>query len=123
MAFINQDFRFQESSHTHPRLRWALFAAASVVLGVVIANTNDSGIETLKASTDDNLDNTVDITLPILDKELPNVQQAENEPDSVPFNKTKLAPSTVARLSFQLSLPELQAQQSIIDDINHVTAK
>ena len=123
MAFINQDFRFQESPHTHPRLRWALFAAASAVLGVVIANTNDSSVDTLKASTGDNLDKAVEIALPLLDKEASDEYQAENESDSVPFTKTELAPSTVARLSFQLSLPELQAQQSIIDDINHAPAK
>ena len=39
-TFINKDFRKRPQTKRHPRLRWALFAAGSVVLGVVLANTS-----------------------------------------------------------------------------------
>lgn len=121
MAFINQDFRFQEKQRTHPRLRWLLFAAASAVLGVVIANTGDNNPNTLNAVTNDTLENIQHEVMPISGDE-PQVT-ARTEVKPAPFTKTKLAPSTMARLSFELTLPELQAQQSIIDNINHVAPK
>ena len=37
--FINKDFRSRPQPQRHPRLRWLLLAAGSVVLGVVIAST------------------------------------------------------------------------------------
>lgn len=41
-TFINKDFRKRSQPGRHPRLRWALFAAGSVVLGVVLANTSNN---------------------------------------------------------------------------------
>ncbi|MCW8831514.1 MAG: peptidoglycan DD-metalloendopeptidase family protein [Gammaproteobacteria bacterium] len=97
MAFINKDFRFQEKQDKHPRLRWLLFAAGCAVLGVVIANTNTESSRS-------------DAEILVAD-ELP------------AFTENKPSPETAARLSFQLTLPELQAQQKIIDDINHEPPK
>ena len=102
MAFINQDFRFKETKDKHPRLRWLLFAAGCAVLGVVIANTNNSI---------DDLDTEISATNDLNPEVLPAF--TENEPSA----------ETTARLSFELTLPELQAQQKIIDDINHDTPK
>ncbi len=102
MAFINKDFHFQDNQDKHPRLRWLLFAAGCAVLGVVIANTNTS---------------TADLDTEILAADDLNTEVlpafTENEP----------SPETAVRLSFELTLPELQAQQKIIDDINHEPSK
>lgn len=102
MAFINQDFRFKEKHDKHPRLRWLLFASGCAVLGAVIASTNTdyNNIDTKILATDD------------LDSQ-----------DLPAFTENVLSPSTAARLSFELTLPELQAQQKIIDDINHEIPK
>ena len=102
MAFINQDFRFQKKQGKHSGLRWLLFAAGCAVLGVVIANTNTAtdGLDTEILAADDLSTE----TLPA-------------------FTETQPSPETAARLSFELTLPELQAQQKIIDDINHDTPK
>ena len=107
MAFINQDFRFQKKKDKHSGLRWLLFAAGCAVLGVVIANTNTTtdGLDTeILAANDLNSDSLNIGTAPVF---------TENQP----------SPETTARLSFELTLPELQAQQKIIDDINHDTPK
>ncbi|MCK5263710.1 MAG: hypothetical protein KAJ92_08475, partial [Gammaproteobacteria bacterium] len=107
MAFINQDFHFQEKQDKHPRLRWLLFAAGCAVLGAVIANTNTAtdDLDTKILAADDLSSDTLNIeTAPAF---------TENQP----------SPATTARLSFELTLPELQAQQKIIDDINHDTPK
>ncbi len=107
MAFINQDFRFQKKQGKHSGLRWLLFAAGCAVLGVVIANTNTTtdGLDTeILAANDLNSDSLNIGTAPVF---------TENQP----------SPETTARLSFELTLPELQAQQKIIDDINHDTPK
>ena len=113
MSFINKDFRIEEKKDKHPRLRWLLFAVASAVLGVVIASTGNDNLDTLSASTDD--------ALPELTDEIATVKADILEPAA--FTKTEVAPSTAARLSFALSLPELQAQQKIFDDINNETPK
>ena len=90
MALINQDFRVQGKRERHPFLRWAVFATASVVLGVVIAKTSSY----------------------------------TQEPDSLPsFQPIKPSQDEMARLSFELTLPELQAKQEIIDDLNQEPAK
>jgi murein DD-endopeptidase MepM/ murein hydrolase activator NlpD len=90
MALINKDFRFQERRQRHPYLRWAVFATASVVLGVVIAKTSSNTQTT----------------------------------DSLPaFKQVKPTQDEIDRHSFELTLPELQAKQKIIDELNHEPTK
>jgi murein DD-endopeptidase MepM/ murein hydrolase activator NlpD len=90
MALINQDFRFHEKRERHSFLRWAVFAMASVVLGVVIAKTSSN---TLTAD------------------KLPTFKQVIPSQDEI------------AHLSFELTLPELQAKQKILDELNHESSK
>jgi murein DD-endopeptidase MepM/ murein hydrolase activator NlpD len=90
MALINQDFRPQAKRKRHPLLRWAVFATASFVLGVVIAKTSS------------------------------NSQTADSLPS---FKQVKPSQDEMARLSFELTLPELQAKQEIIDDLNQEPVK
>lgn len=90
MALINQDFRFREKPERHSFLRWAMFAAASVVLGVVIAKTSS------------------------------NVLTSDELPT---FKEVKPSKEEIARLSFELTLPELQAKQKILDELNHEPGK
>ena len=90
MALINKDFRFREKRERHSFLRWAVFATASVVLGVVIAKTSSSVLT----------------------------------PDTLPtFTEVQPSQDEIARLSFELTLPELQAKQKIIDELNHESIK
>lgn len=90
MAMINKDFRPQQKRERHSVLRWTAFAAASVVLGVVIAKTSSH----------------------------------TQTPDSLPsFKEVKPSQDEMARLSFELTLPELQAKQEILDDLNHEPVK
>ncbi len=98
MSLINKDFRSsqsQHSQHRHGRLRWALFAMACAGIGVVIANTNTeaTGPEAIVSS------------------ELPD------------FKAVTKTSAELARESFSLSLPELQAQQEIIDNANNLAHK
>ena len=79
MALINKDFRFQQKRERHPYLRWAVFAMASVVLGVVIAKTSSSSLTSDKLPT---------------------------------FKEVKPSKDEIARLSFELTLPELQAKRA-----------
>ncbi len=102
MAIINKDFRFKHTQDKHPRLRWLLFAAGSAVLGVVIASTNNGS---------DEFNDSILVTDGLNSEHLP------------AFTENKPSPSTTARLSFELTLPELQAQQQIMDDINNGTPK
>ncbi len=90
MALINKDFRFHQKRERHPLLRWAVFATASAVLGVVIAKTSST------------------------------THTAESLPS---FKSVKPSADEMARLSFELTLPELQAKQKIIDDLNHESSK
>lgn len=98
MSLISKDFRFNQpesNDHGHFRLRWALFAIACAGIGVVIASTNT---ETHNSS--------------------------EIAGDSLPaFQTVTKSSDELARESFSLSLPELQAQQKIIDDANNLSAK
>lgn len=90
MALINKDFRFQEKRQRHPYMRWAVFAVASAVLGVVIAKTSS--------------------TSPTA--------------DSLPaFKEVNPTQDEIDRHSFELTLPELQAKQKILDDLNHEPTK
>ncbi len=90
MALINQDFRIREKRERHPMLRWAVFAIASVVLGVVLAKTSSS------------------------------IQTTNNLPS---FKQVQPTQDEIARLSFELTLPELQAKQKILDELNHESSK
>ena len=85
MALINKDFRFQEKRERHSFLRWAVFALASVVLGVVIAKTSSNTLTADKLPT---------------------------------FKQVKPSQDEIARLSFELTLPELQAKQKILDELS-----
>ena len=90
MALINKDFRFREKRERHSFLRWAVFATASVVLGVVIAKTSSNALA----------------------------------PDTLPtFTEVQPSQDEIARLSFELTLPELQAKQKILDELNHEPGK
>jgi len=90
MALINKDFRIREKRERHSFLRWAMFATASVVLGVVIAKTSSNVLA----------------------------------PDTLPtFKEVKPSQEEIARLSFELTLPELQAKQKILDELNHESVK
>ncbi len=92
MSLINQDFRLnkqRKEQSGHSRLRWVLFALACAGIGAVIASTN----------TEDSRD-----SAEIATKSLPG------------FTVAAKSTEELARESFSLSLPELQAQQKIIDD-------
>ena len=90
MALINRDFRFKQKRERHPLLRWAVFATASFVLGVVLAKTTST----------------------------------HQTPESLPsFKQVKPSKDDIARLSFELTLPELQAKQKILDELNQETSK
>jgi murein DD-endopeptidase MepM/ murein hydrolase activator NlpD len=97
MSLISQDFRLnkQQPQPRGPiRLRWALLAIAGAGIGVVIASTNTETINDELAT------------------------------DSLPAFKTVTKSSEqLARESFSLSLPELQARQKIIDDANNLAPK
>ncbi|PCJ84501.1 MAG: peptidase M23 [Thiotrichaceae bacterium] len=102
MSLISKDFRLnQPQSHQrgYLRIRWALLTIAFVGIGAVVANT-DSASEKSK--------NIASSELPV-------------------FNPTSATPEVLAeemaRDSFSLSLPELQAQQKILDDANNLTPK
>jgi hypothetical protein len=91
MSLISKDFRLQEQreeQHGHARLRWALFAIACAGIGAVIASTN----------TEETHDS-ADIAASALSE----------------LVAVKKSPEELARESFALSLPELQARQ-IIDN-------
>lgn len=104
MAFINQDFRFNKTPDKHPRLRWLLFAGGCAVIGLVIASTGTNNSTDIAVANELNTHHeNVDIT-PV-------------------FTETELSSRTAVRLSFELTLPELQAQQKIIDDINNDAPK
>ena len=98
MSLISKDFRLNESqtqTHSHMRLRWALLAIAGAGIGAVVASTN-TGTQDSDVIT----------------------------ADSLPaFESVTTTTDELARESFSLSLPELQAQQKIIDDANNLTPK
>jgi len=99
MSLISKDFRLnQPQSHQrgYVRIRWAMLAIAFVGIGAVVANT-DSDSDTVASDT------------------LPAFEPVAQTPE-------KLA-EEMARDSFSLSLPELQAQQKILDDANNLTPK
>ncbi len=102
MALINIDFRPSVKRERHPAMRWALFATGSIVLGAVIASTTSVYQRADVPSSE---------TLSVQLKDAAQAREALIE---------KPQQSRIARQSFKLPLPELQAQQEIIDEINHV---
>ena len=97
MSLISQDFRLnkQQPKPRGPfRLRWALLAIAGAGIGAVIASTN----------TETKKDELAADTLPT-------------------FKAVTKSSEQLARESFSLSLPELQAQQEILDDANNLSPK
>jgi murein DD-endopeptidase MepM/ murein hydrolase activator NlpD len=102
MSLISKDFRLNKQQipqHRLFRLRWVLLAIAGAGIGAVIASTNTG-----------------------INSETKNINEIAG--DSLPAFKTVTTSSeTLARESFSLSLPELQAQQKIIDDANNLAAK
>ena len=98
MSLINKDFLLnpqQNKQRGHIRLRWTLLAIAFAGIGAVIANTN---------SAHKNSDSIASDSLP-------------------DFEAVTTTSDKLARDSFSLSLPELQAQQKIIDDANHLAPR
>lgn len=98
MSLISKDFRLHQppaQQRGYIRLRWALLAIAGAGIGAVIASTN-----TVTSDSETVAD------------------------DSLPaFESVTTTSDELARDSFSLSLPELQAQQKIIDDANNLTPK
>lgn len=97
MSLISQDFRLnQPPKHNRLfRLRWALLAIAGAGIGAVIASTNSETKHSKEIAA---------ASLPA-------------------FQSVTKSSEDLARESFSLSLPELQAQQKIIDDANNLTPK
>ena len=101
MAIINKDFRFKNKKERHPALRWLIFTASSVVIGAVIASTNIGSKTELTASEE---------------------HQAIDLNNITPTEEY-LSQERIARQSFELTLPELQAQQEIINDLHNIDNK
>ena len=102
MSMISKDFRLnQQQNHQRKtvRIRWVILAIAFAGIGAVIANTN----------TETN--NSAKISEKIATDALPAFEPVATTSDKL------------ARDSFSLSLPELQAQQKIIDDANNLAPK
>lgn len=97
MSTINRDFRFRSAPEPrrHPALRWLLFAAASVVIGVVVAKTGFDGDDNIEAA--------------------PAVPQTENLLQPLPLPSER--PEDSQRESIRLPLP---AQRSGIDNADDI---
>jgi hypothetical protein len=94
MSLISKDFRLQEKreeQHGHARLRWALFAIACAGIGAVIASTNTEESR---------------VTAETATSALPELVAAKKSPEEL------------ARDSFALTLPELQARQNLNNEDN-----
>ena len=102
MSMISKDFRLNQQETRQGgsiRIRWAVLAIAFAGIGAVIANTNTGSTSSAK-----NLESISADTLPA-------------------FEPVASTSDKLARDSFSLSLPELQAQQKIIDETNNLTPK
>ena len=114
MSLISKDFRSnQQKSHQkgYVRLRWTLLVIAFAGIGAVIANTNTGQSQSRPLTSSDagtaDLSSTAEITSAALPA----------------FKPVSTSADDLARESFILSLPELQAQQKIIDEANNLSAK
>ena len=101
MAIINNNFRIREKKVKHPALRWFMFIASSVAIGAVIANTNFGSEPEVSATQEYQ---TIDLNINNLTEDLSPQER-------------------IARQSIALSLPELQAQQEIIDNLHNIETK
>lgn len=118
MSLINQDFRLnshqQHSAQQQKgffRLRWILLTITCAGIGAVIANTSDNEAEQVVSDS-------LEIQL---SKELASsTETIALESAFKPVEKTE---DDLARESFSLSLPELQARQEILDSANHEEPK
>ena len=102
MSMISKDFRSNQQQNGQRgtiRIRWAMFAIAFVGIGAVIANTNTGSTNSAKSSES------------IATDSLPTFEPVASSSDKL------------ARDSFSHSLPELQAQQKIIDNANNLAPK
>ena len=102
MSMISKDFRSNQKQTGQRgafRIRWALLAIAFVGIGAVIANTSTGSTNSAKNSES------------IATDSLPTFESVASTTDKL------------ARDSFSLSLPELQAQQKIIDETNNLAPK
>ena len=92
MSLITKDFRYsknQAQKYGFLRLRWLLLAMTGAGIGVVIASTHTESSH-------------------------------QTDTDALPaFKSVTRSSEELARESFSLGLPELQAQQKIIDDANN----
>jgi murein DD-endopeptidase MepM/ murein hydrolase activator NlpD len=98
MSLITKDFRLHKQparQRGYVRLRWTLLVIAGAGIGAVIASTSTETSNSAVIATD---------SLPA-------------------FESVATTSDEMARDSFSLSLPELQAQQKIIDDANNLTPK
>ena len=132
MSTINRDFRFNDAKSRHkrhPALSWGLFALASIVIGVVVASTGDFSSEAPDLAEQASAELTT-LALPLKAQEaitdVPTRSVAlPLKPKGAPRETVELETRTlnnepqtrVTRESIRLPLPELQAQQEIIDDI------
>ncbi len=113
MNTINRDYRkgyhSAEKEKRHPALRWALFGFASIAIGVVVANT----MNTEPGDALPGIDETRSLT-----QSLSITPASEGKPAPVEAPQER-----IQHESIRLPLPELQAQQKIIDDVNHTASK
>ncbi len=109
MSLISKDFRSNQH-HSHQkgyvRLRWALLVIVFAGIGAVVANTNNAN----------DAANEVDISSATISTDLYTVTQPA-------FESVTTSADALARESFTLSLPELQAQQEILDEANNLSSK
>jgi len=107
MSLISKDFRLHQQKtpqRGYVRLRWALLAIVGVSIGAVIASTNTGTDAGTDAST--------------------TAEDTKVASSSLPtFKSVTTSSDERARESFSLSLPELQAQQEILDDANNLAPK
>ncbi len=102
MSLISKDFRSsQQHSHQkgYVRLRWTLLVITFAGIGAVVANTNTGSVQ-------NNSELTVDTATAL-----------------PAFEPVATTADDLARESFSLSLPELQARQKIIDQANNLNSK
>jgi len=106
MSLINRDFRkntvstgSSHETHAPNRLRWFLLGLVCAGISVVIASTGTQSSSSTVAS--DSLENTA----------------------LTEFEEVTPSSTDIARKSFQLSLPELQASQQILDEARNEPPK